>query len=74
MRRFYNAFPIRNALRAELTWTHYPLLIRVEEPCRREFYLTEIAEEVFKRELKTDCENSEPGSVTTRFICSEAVA
>lgn len=44
MRQFYNAFPIRNALRTELTWTHYRLLMRVEEPNRREFYLTESAD------------------------------
>ena len=44
MRQFYNVFPIRNALRTELTWTHYRLLMRVEEPSRREFYLTESAD------------------------------
>jgi predicted nuclease of restriction endonuclease-like (RecB) superfamily len=44
MRQFYQMFPIRNALRSELTWTHYRLLMRVEEPNRREFYLNECAE------------------------------
>ena len=44
MRQFYETFPIRHALRAELTWTHYRLLMRVDEPKRREFYLTECAE------------------------------
>ncbi|MDR1270814.1 MAG: PDDEXK nuclease domain-containing protein [Planctomycetaceae bacterium] len=44
MRQFYDTFPIRHALRAELTWTHYRLLIRVEEPSRREFYLSESAD------------------------------
>jgi predicted nuclease of restriction endonuclease-like (RecB) superfamily len=44
MRQFYQMFPIRNALRSELTWTHYRLLTRVEEPNRREFYLNECAE------------------------------
>jgi len=43
MRQFYQAFPIRNAVRAELSWTHYRLLIRVDEPKRREFYLSECA-------------------------------
>ena len=37
MRQFYNTFPIRNALRAELSWTHYRLLMRVDEPNRRGF-------------------------------------
>jgi hypothetical protein len=32
MRRFYLAFPIRDALRLELSWTHYHKLIRIENP------------------------------------------
>ena len=44
MRQFYQIFPIRNALRTELTWTHYRLLMRVDEPHRREFYLNECAD------------------------------
>ena len=31
MRQFYKVFPIRNALRTELTWTHYRLLMRVDD-------------------------------------------
>jgi predicted nuclease of restriction endonuclease-like (RecB) superfamily len=45
MRQFYQTFPIRNALRTELSWSHYRLLMRVDEPNRREFYLTESANE-----------------------------
>ena len=30
MRTFYIAFPIRDALRHELSWKHYRLLSRVE--------------------------------------------
>jgi hypothetical protein len=30
MRLFYIAFPIRDALRHELSWTHYRTLLRVE--------------------------------------------
>ena len=44
MRQFYQTFPKRYALRSELTWSHYRLLMRVEEPSRREFYLTEGAD------------------------------
>jgi predicted nuclease of restriction endonuclease-like (RecB) superfamily len=44
MRQFYQTFPNRYALRSELTWTHYRLLMRVDEPNRREFYLTESAD------------------------------
>ncbi|MDR3121106.1 MAG: PDDEXK nuclease domain-containing protein, partial [Clostridiales bacterium] len=45
MRQFYQTFPIRHTLRAELTWSHYRMLMRVDEPNRREFYLTESANE-----------------------------
>jgi len=41
MRQFYETFPIWHAVRAELTWTHYRLLMRIDEPNRRQFYLTE---------------------------------
>jgi predicted nuclease of restriction endonuclease-like (RecB) superfamily len=41
MRQFYDTFPIRNAVRSELSWTHYRALIRVDEPNRRDFYLHE---------------------------------
>lgn len=41
MRRFYRAFPIRDALRPELSWTHYRLLMRVENEKARTFYLAE---------------------------------
>ncbi len=41
MRLFYQAFPIRDAVRHELSWTHYRTLLRVEEPKAREWYLQE---------------------------------
>jgi predicted nuclease of restriction endonuclease-like (RecB) superfamily len=41
MRRFYQAFPIRDAVRLELGWTHYRTLLRVENPAAREWYLRE---------------------------------
>jgi predicted nuclease of restriction endonuclease-like (RecB) superfamily len=41
MRQFYTYFPIRDALRPELTWTHYRLLLRVEDVAARAFYFTE---------------------------------
>jgi predicted nuclease of restriction endonuclease-like (RecB) superfamily len=44
MRQFFQTFPNRYALRSELTWTHYRMLMRVDEPSRREFYLTESAD------------------------------
>jgi len=44
MRQFFQIFPNRYALRSELTWTHYRMLMRVEEPSRRDFYLAESAD------------------------------
>lgn len=44
MRSFYLNFPNMNALRSELTWTHYRLLLRVENSDARSFYLLESIE------------------------------
>lgn len=44
MRLFYKAFPIRDAVRHELSWTHYRLLLRVENEEARMFYLAEAAQ------------------------------
>ena len=41
MRRFYQAFPIRDAVRLELSWTHYRYLIRIDNPSAREWYAQE---------------------------------
>ena len=41
MRQFYLAFPNCYALRSELSWTHYRLLMRVENENAREFYMQE---------------------------------
>jgi predicted nuclease of restriction endonuclease-like (RecB) superfamily len=43
MRAFYGAFPIRNALRTELSWTHYRLLLRLDNPQARAWYAQEAA-------------------------------
>ena len=41
MRQFYRTFPIANAVRSQLSWTHYRLLIRVENEDKREYYMAE---------------------------------
>lgn len=41
MRQFYLTFPIRHSLRDELTWTHYRLLMKVENEEARNFYMNE---------------------------------
>jgi predicted nuclease of restriction endonuclease-like (RecB) superfamily len=43
MRVFYQAFPIRDALRPELSWTHYGTLLRVERDSARQWYMNEAA-------------------------------
>jgi predicted nuclease of restriction endonuclease-like (RecB) superfamily len=44
MRDFYKTFPILDAVRRELSWTHYRLLLRVEKPEARAFYEEECAQ------------------------------
>ncbi|SDH65926.1 Protein of unknown function [Pedobacter terrae] len=39
MRSFYSAFPIRYAMRQELSWTHYRLLSRFANPQPSTLYL-----------------------------------
>lgn len=39
MRQFYLTFPKSYALRSELSWTHYRLLMRVENKNARQFYI-----------------------------------
>ncbi len=41
MKQFYLAFKNLHALRGELSWTHYRLLLKVEKDESRQFYLTE---------------------------------
>lgn len=47
-RQFYLVFQgtgIHYALRSELSWTHYRLIMRVENPKAREYYITQCAEQ-----------------------------
>lgn len=41
MRVFYQAFPIRDAMRPELSWTHYRTLLRVNSEPARQWYMNE---------------------------------
>jgi predicted nuclease of restriction endonuclease-like (RecB) superfamily len=45
MRQFYLCFTNRETLRPELSWTHYRLLLRVEDPTARAYYAKEAAEQ-----------------------------
>jgi len=44
MRQFYQSFSNQDALRLELSWTHYRLLMKIDNTPRRDFYLNECAE------------------------------
>ena len=48
MRLFYQAFPIRDALRHELSWTHYRLMLRVSDEKARQWYMNEAANAVLQ--------------------------
>ena len=39
MRQFFITFKNRNAVRSELSWTHYRSLMRVKDEVARQFYL-----------------------------------
>lgn len=43
MKQFYLSFPILDALRPELSWTHYRLLLRVDNAQARQWYMQEAA-------------------------------
>jgi predicted nuclease of restriction endonuclease-like (RecB) superfamily len=59
IRQFYLTFPIRDALRRELSWTHYRTLMRIEKPEARSFYEIECAENHWSvRELERQKESS----------------
>ena len=45
MRQFYLVFPIRYTLCSELSWSHYRLIIRIDDPVRRDFYVRSAVEE-----------------------------
>lgn len=47
MRLFYKAFPIRDTLRHELSWSHYRRLLSVENIAARTWYMNEAADAVW---------------------------
>jgi hypothetical protein len=51
--QFHKVFPIVNALRSQLSWTQYKLLLRIEDSDKREFYIAESTKNNWSsRELK----------------------
>ena len=60
MRQFYFTFPIRNALRSELSWTHYRMIMKVENPNARDYYIEECSKGVWstrqlERQINSFC-------------------
>lgn len=45
MRLVYLTFPIRHTLRDELSWSHYRLLTKVDNPAARAWYMAETAQQ-----------------------------
>ncbi len=41
MRQFYMVFPIANTLYSQLTWSHYKLIIRLNDGDKRDFFIAE---------------------------------
>lgn len=41
IRQFFNCFPIRDTVRPELSWSHYRLLIRIDNEQVRQYYVDE---------------------------------
>ena len=54
MRKFYELYSIPHALRAELSWTHFRSLMKIEDPKKRSFYEIEtISNNWSTRELES---------------------
>ena len=82
MRQFYACFPKRDSLRPELTWTHYRLLLRVENIEARNYYIKEsisqhwstrkldrnISSQYFQRTLANQLPKNIEISVNHQFI------
>jgi len=58
MRQFYQIFPNRYALRSELTWTHYRLLMRADDnPTIGLVLVTDKDDSIVKYSVLADNEN-----------------
>ena len=58
MRSFYLKFPIWNAVRSELTWSHYCELLSISDPDKRSFYEKECIQSGWSvRELRRQKES-----------------
>lgn len=52
-RQFYRTYPIMNAVRSQLNWMQYRMLIQIEDPSKREYYELEAVKNAWTgRELE----------------------
>lgn len=59
MRQFYKYFPNTNAVRSQLNWSQYRLLIRIDDNDKREFYINESVKNLWSgRELERQINSS----------------
>ena len=77
MRLFFHAFPIRDALRRELSWTHYRLLLRLDDALAREWYANEATEQHWstrqlERQIGTQYYERLLGSQDRKAVLKEA--
>ena len=58
MRQFYSLFPIWNAVRSKLNWTHYRSIISIKDEKKRNYYINQvIINSLSTRELDTIIKN-----------------
>ncbi len=58
-RQFYRTFPIANALRSQLNWMQYRMLIQIEDTSKREYYELEAVKNAWTgRELERQINSS----------------
>jgi len=47
MRQFYTTFPNRDAVRHNLSWTHYRMILKIENDKKRTFYINEASDQIW---------------------------
>lgn len=83
MRQFYLTFNNSYALRSELSWTHYRLLMRLENEEKRDFYIDECIKSNWstrqlERQIKLDLKYGLPFCTVNlfyngKFMCIDNV-
>lgn len=69
MKQFYLAFPIVNTLCSQLSWSHYRLLMRVEDEKKRLFYMREALDQHWTvRQLDREVIDLKTGKITPQDV------